>query len=102
MRTRFEWDETKRLSNIAKHGLDFVLAAQMFDGRNRLDLASPRGGESRILSIGEIEGKIVAIAWTDRGSGTVRLISVRRASHAEERQYRQLHRGGARGETGER
>jgi uncharacterized protein len=88
---RFEWDEDKRRSNIAKHGLDFLLATALFDGRPRLDFASPRGNERRILSIGLIEGKSVAVAWTERGQDIVRIISVRRASDEEERQYRQLH-----------
>jgi uncharacterized DUF497 family protein len=50
---RFEWDEDKRQSNIEKHGLDLIRAARLFDGRPRLDAASPRGREHRILSIGE-------------------------------------------------
>ena len=29
----FEWDEDKRQSNIAKHGIDFDRAATLFDGR---------------------------------------------------------------------
>jgi uncharacterized DUF497 family protein len=28
---RFEWDERKRLANLAKHGLDFRRAVQVFD-----------------------------------------------------------------------
>jgi uncharacterized DUF497 family protein len=28
----FEWDEGKRLANMAKHGLDFVDAPVLFDG----------------------------------------------------------------------
>ena len=27
-----EWDEQKRHTNIAKHGVDFVAAARVFDG----------------------------------------------------------------------
>ena len=27
---RFEWDETKRAANLAKHGIDFVDALEMF------------------------------------------------------------------------
>jgi hypothetical protein len=48
---RFESDEEKRLSNIAKHGFDFIGAARLFDGRpgSTLSLArrsvSPWTGE---------------------------------------------------------
>jgi uncharacterized DUF497 family protein len=40
---RFEWDEQKRLLNIAKHGIDFLTASGIFDGRPRFDLDSPAG-----------------------------------------------------------
>jgi uncharacterized DUF497 family protein len=29
----FEWDEVKRRSNIEKHGIDFIRARHVFDGR---------------------------------------------------------------------
>lgn len=88
---RFEWDEQKRLSNIARHAIDFLLASKLFDGRLRLDLDSPRGNEQRILSIGQLGNKLVAIAWTLRGRDVARIISARRARHEEERAYRQLY-----------
>jgi uncharacterized DUF497 family protein len=28
----FQWDERKRLRNIAKHGFDFVQADELFEG----------------------------------------------------------------------
>jgi uncharacterized DUF497 family protein len=89
---RFEWDERKRRANIEKHGFDFIWARRLFDGRPRFDLMSPRGNEHRILSVGEIDQVMIAAAWTPRGEETVRIISVRRARHAEERQHRQLQR----------
>jgi uncharacterized DUF497 family protein len=89
---RFEWDERKRQANIEKHGFDFIWARQLFDGRPRFDLPSPRRHEHRILSIGEIDGAMVAAVWTPRPEDTVRIISVRRARGEEERQYRQLQR----------
>ena len=33
MELEFEWDEEKRLSNIAKHGIDFLRVRELFDGR---------------------------------------------------------------------
>jgi|GraSoiStandDraft_46_1057282.scaffolds.fasta_scaffold181723_2 uncharacterized protein len=89
---RFEWDERKRRTNIEKHGFDFIWARQLFDGRRRFDLLSPRRGEDRTLSIGEIDKVLVTAIWTLRGEDTVRIISVRRARDEEERQYRQLQR----------
>ena len=88
---RFEWDEEKRLSNIAKHGFDFIRAARLFDGRPRLDAQSPRGQENRILSIGELDGVMIAVAWTQRDADVCRIIWVRRARDEEKRQYQQIH-----------
>jgi uncharacterized protein len=88
---RFEWDEQKRLSNMAKHGFDFIHAARLFDGRARLDAQSPRGREHRILSIGELDRVMIAVAWTQRGADACRIISVRKARDEEKRQYQQIH-----------
>lgn len=88
---RFEWDEAKRRSNIAKHGIDFVDVVAVFDGRPCLDRESPRRNERWVLRIAEFEGKVIAVAWTARGEGVVRLISARRARDEEEESHRQLH-----------
>jgi uncharacterized DUF497 family protein len=88
---RFEWDEAKRLSNIAKHGIDFLRVRRVFDGRSRLDVASPRMEEHRYVSVAVLDGVMVSVVWTMRGGGTVRIISARRSRDAEERKYRQLY-----------
>jgi hypothetical protein len=87
----FEWGERKRQLNIEKHGLDFIRAARLFDGRSRLDVLSPRGRERRILSIGALEGMIIAVVWTQRGEDICRIISVRRARDEETRQYHEIY-----------
>jgi uncharacterized protein len=87
----FEWDSAKGRSNIAKHGFDFLDARQVFDGRPRIDIKSPRGDEYRTLSITLLNGMLVAVTWTRRSEDTVRLISVRRAKRAEDRKYRQIY-----------
>ena len=32
----FEWDEAKRFANVRKHGIDFEVAEEIFDGRPML------------------------------------------------------------------
>jgi uncharacterized protein len=88
---RFEWDEAKRRSNIVKHGIDFVRASLVFDGRPGIELDSPRRSEKRLLRVAELDGRIIAVAWTQRGKDQVRIISARRARNEEERAYRQLY-----------
>jgi uncharacterized DUF497 family protein len=86
----FEWDEAKRRSNIDKHGFDFRDAVDTFDGRPRIDIASLRGEEERVLSVAIVDRRVAGVIWNWRGNDTIRIISVRRARRAEEKQYRLL------------
>ena len=83
----FEWGKRKRLANLAKHGVDFVDASEMFDGL-ALSLADARKdyGESRYRAIGQIDGKMLQVVYTMRGD-TVRLISARPANRKEKALY---------------
>lgn len=90
----FEWDEEKRLANIAKHQIDFDELDQLFDGRPLYEFDTDRFGEARTSSTGELDGRLVTAIWTWR-AGKRRLISVRRARDAEERAHRQLYSGRA-------
>jgi uncharacterized DUF497 family protein len=86
----FEWDEDKRAANVARHGIDFLDAGLLFDGRPVATRASPRGGEARWMSTGLLDGRYVTVVWTWRGR-RIRLISARRARHGEEEAHRHLH-----------
>ncbi len=86
----FEWDENKRLVNLAKHGLDFLAARRLFDGRATMTAPSDHLSERRYITIAPIDGKFYTVVWTWRDQ-TRRIISFRRARHDEERVYRQLH-----------
>jgi len=86
----FEWDETKRQRNLARHKLDLIDADVLFDGRPEVTSTSPRGGELRFVTTGLIGDKFHTLVWTARGNA-IRLISFRRARDAEERNYRARH-----------
>lgn len=86
----FEWDETKRLRNKARRGLDFGDADLVFDGRPLITAPSYRNDEERFVSTAKIDGKLYTVVWTWRGENQ-RIISFRRASNAEERAYRKAH-----------
>jgi uncharacterized DUF497 family protein len=83
----FEWDANKRMSNLAKHGLDLLLGTALFDGRPIYTYPSPRGDEPRSVTVGLISNDLVALVWTAR-TDAIRLISLRRARDAEKREYR--------------
>jgi uncharacterized protein len=84
----FSWDQAKREWVLAERGIDFLdLAFALFDGRPLLTASTVRAEEERFVSVGPIEGKFYAVVsrWRD---GTMRLITARRARHAEEKHYR--------------
>jgi uncharacterized protein len=85
----FEWNEAKRQLTLLERGLDFRDARQLFDGRPLFSYPSPRGDEDRVVSVGSLEGRFVAVVWMQR-AGSRRIISMRRARDAEERRYRAL------------
>ncbi len=85
---KFEWDEAKNQDNIRKHGFDFADAEEMFRGilLTRPDTREDYG-ESRWVGIGTIRGRVAVIAFAERGGGTIRIISLRKASQSERRQF---------------
>jgi uncharacterized protein len=86
---RLEWDEQKRVRNLARRGLDFADADLVFDGRPVTTAPSRRNEEDRFVSTAEIGDKPYTVVWMWRGENR-RIISFRRASIAEERAYRQI------------
>ena len=94
----FAWDEAKRAANLARHGLDFIDATALFDGRPGVTFPSPRGNEARFLTTGRLGAVFVTLVWTER-SEAIRLISFRRARDAETRAYRARHGDRGRGDA---
>ena len=93
---RFEWDETKNLSNRRKHGVSFEDACQVF--RDPLCVSVQdrvESGELRWQTLGLVEGLLLlTVAHTVREEledGTlvdvIRIISARRATRKERRRY---------------
>ncbi|ARN82679.1 BrnT family toxin [Methylocystis bryophila] len=83
----FEWDEDKRSKNLVKHGLDFLAARLVFDGRAAITAPSVHSFETRHVTTAFIDGKFYTVIWTWR-DGARRIISFRRARDGEERAYR--------------
>ena len=84
----FQWDEAKNQINIAKHGLDLRDAVRVFE-KPTLDREDHRTayGETRINSLGDLDGQIIVnVTHTDR-RGDIRLSSARRADASERSAY---------------
>ncbi|HEX9423984.1 MAG TPA: BrnT family toxin [Pyrinomonadaceae bacterium] len=84
---RFGWDEAKRRSNIKRHGFDFLGVERIF-ASDAFTLLDDRFdyGEIRFLTLGVLNGTVVAIAHTETDEVT-RIISIRKASKNEEEIY---------------
>jgi uncharacterized DUF497 family protein len=82
-----EWDERKRRTNLAKHGIDFETAKQVFGGRfiEREDRRTVYG-ERRMVAYGEVDGVVLCVVYTLR-DGRRRMISVRRARRDERKDH---------------
>jgi uncharacterized DUF497 family protein len=83
----FEWDENKRLSNIAKHGIDFEDAKQVFSDQAAFTFASARSAdEHRYVTVGLVKGTLMAVIFTRRAA-VIRIISARIARDSERQMY---------------
>jgi uncharacterized DUF497 family protein len=79
----FEWDEAKRRSNLARHGIDFRDIPELFrhpriedfDGRHSW-------GEDRWRALGLVRGQVVFCVYTPR-SEKLRIITARPATKTE-------------------
>lgn len=85
----FEWDTAKADSNLAKHGVDFPAAVDVFEDPRLLVIVDERYEEPRYRCIGAVNGVVLSVAYTMRGD-VCRVISARRASRHERKHYRPL------------
>jgi uncharacterized protein len=81
----FEWDDEKSRRNLAKHGIDFDDAKEVFY-RPVIIRQSNRDNEERWVAVGYSENRLVAVIFTRRAD-VIRIISARRARKNEEREY---------------
>jgi len=77
---RIIWDEPKRLSNLAKHGLDFGdLTLEFFQ-----NASAKSAKKGRLLALGKIgPERVVAVIFVPVGSEALSVISMRPASKRE-------------------
>jgi uncharacterized DUF497 family protein len=84
----FEWDPAKAASNLAKHGIGFTDATEIFDDPDVYITPDPRPyGEIRFQAIGIVKGELALVVYTLRGGGVYRIISARRANRRERKTY---------------
>ena len=83
------YDPAKRLATLARRGLDFEDAAEVFEGL-KFTFPDTRAeyGELRWITIGLLRSRMVVIGWTQRGENR-RVFSMRKANEREQAKYRQ-------------
>jgi uncharacterized protein len=85
---RYEWDEARSRINFIKHGLSFEDAELVFSAPcvtfvdDRFDY-----GEERLITLGQLAGRLVVIAHAPRDEGT-RIISMRKGNRREQEIYK--------------
>lgn len=90
---RFEWDDQKNKENIKRHGIPFEEAQEVFFDPLHLSKLDKRFSyfEERWITVGSTsQERIVVVAnlfFIDEGEEVIRIISARRATPKERKQY---------------
>lgn len=80
------WDEAKRRSNLAKHGVDLADADRFEFNFALVEEDRDVRGEQRFRAIGWIDDRLCYLIYTVRGDET-HVISLREADKKERRRY---------------
>ena len=86
---KISFDPAKGTKTLADRGIDFADAAEVFDGPT-FDTQDTRKdyGETRMLSVGLLRGRMVIVVWTPRGNSR-HIISRRKANEREQSRFGQ-------------
>lgn len=70
MNTHFIWDPDKEVTNIRKHGVDFVTASRAFKDPERKVFIDSRHSslEPRFFCIGKVENTVLTVRFTFRAN----------------------------------
>jgi uncharacterized protein len=84
----FDWDKQKAAINLTKHRVSFLVASEVFNDPDALDTEerSMNYGEVRRRIVGLGNGIFLTVIYTER-SDVIRIISARRATRSERREY---------------
>jgi len=90
----FVWDETRRKSNLKKHGLDFRDAHLIYDNPDKCTYDASRKDEYRLMDVAlaVLKGRLLTLVYMEIGED-VRVISFRNASREERKAYEQDREG---------
>ncbi|MDH4184196.1 MAG: BrnT family toxin [Nitrospinota bacterium] len=82
------WDKRKAALNLAKHGIEFSHAATALDDPRAITIEDARYEDLRFVSVGvDLMGRVLTLVYSYPDSGGIRLISARKATPNERKQY---------------
>jgi uncharacterized DUF497 family protein len=82
-----EWDWEKAQANQKKHGVAFAEAVSALEDEYALTIEDENPQERRFITLGiESSGRLLLVVYTYRGE-TIRIISARRATAREHKEY---------------
>ncbi len=85
---QYEWDNRKAIANFRKHGVQFADAVAVFSDDFAINIIDEHPDEERWIIIGiDGFGRILLVVYTMRSDNNIRLISARKATKFEIRQY---------------
>ena len=94
MQFNFEWDLTKAKSNLRKHKVSFDRASQIFLDPFTLSVfdGAHSSDEDRWITLGKDRNNVTLVVIhtyreVDEETSTIRIISARRATKGEDKQY---------------
>ena len=81
------FDPAKRIATLELRGVDMARGDELFEGQH-ITFVDVRFeyGETRFVTIGLLDGRMVVMAWTLRDS-VRRIISLRKANDREQKKY---------------
>ena len=89
---RFEWDENKNRINLAKHKISFEEAQTVFYDEEALVIDAPEHSQEEerfiILGFSKKANLLVVCHCYRESESVIRIISARKATRYEEKQYR--------------
>lgn len=83
-----EWNEAKAASNLKKHGVTFDEAATVLLDPLAITFADDHPTEDRSITVGHSAlARVLVVVTTERDGDRIRIISARRATAKERRDY---------------
>jgi uncharacterized DUF497 family protein len=91
---RFEWDDQKAFENIAKHGVTFGEATEVFYDPNAVEGEDVEHSkdEPRFFIIGYSSSRVLFVVFAERLGNVVRIISARPPTLSERKLYEEQQR----------